>query len=158
MNETASTTEPQYWMIVGSPEILATTRKLGFKKHGIKARHRKKAAEMRPGDRFIFYVTGAKAFAGIVRVTSTVQESHELIWQSCDADKSAEDYPFRFDIEPEIILTPEHYVDAEPLARQMIYASKWPAANWTLAFQGNVHRIPEHDYTLIRSAVEAAHR
>jgi hypothetical protein len=26
------------------------------------------------------------------------------------------------------------------------YIRKWPAENWTLAFQGNVHRINERDY------------
>ena len=45
---------------------------------------------------------------------------------------------------------------AEPLARQMTYAKKWPAEHWTLAFQGNVHLVPEEDYALIRAAIEAA--
>jgi hypothetical protein len=36
----------------------------------------------------------------------------------------------------------------------MEYAAKWPAANWTLAFQGNVHEIGEKDYDLIRAAIE----
>jgi hypothetical protein len=38
----------------------------------------------------------------------------------------------------------------------MVYARKWPAANWTLAFQGNVHEIGEEDYRLIRGELEAA--
>ena len=48
------------------------------------------------------------------------------------------------------------FVPAEPLARQMEYAKKWPAEHWTLAFQGNVHLVPEGDYELIRAAIEAA--
>ena len=43
---------------------------------------------------------------------------------------------------------------AEPIARQMTYVSKWPASNWTLAFQGNVHVIDRADFDLIRTAVE----
>ena len=35
----------------------------------------------------------------------------------------------------------------------MVYATKWPAENWTLAFQGNVHEIGNDDYELIRRAV-----
>jgi hypothetical protein len=35
----------------------------------------------------------------------------------------------------------------------MEYVRKWPAANWTLAFQGNVHVIESNDYELIRSAI-----
>jgi hypothetical protein len=47
-------------------------------------------------------------------------------------------------------------VDAEPVARQMAYVAKWPAANWTLAFQGNVHEISAEDFALIRDAVADA--
>ena len=47
-------------------------------------------------------------------------------------------------------------IPAEPIARRMTYVAKWPAANWTLAFQGNVHEIGEGDYELIRQAIEAA--
>jgi hypothetical protein len=38
----------------------------------------------------------------------------------------------------------------------MDYVAKWPAANWTLAFQGNVHEIRENDYRLIRDAIASA--
>jgi hypothetical protein len=47
-------------------------------------------------------------------------------------------------------------IPAEPIARQMTYVAKWPAANWTLAFQGNLHEIGEGDYQLIRDAVASA--
>jgi predicted RNA-binding protein len=151
-------TEPTYWIIVGSPENFERTRELGFSQQGIKSRHRKKAEKMMPGDKFIYYVTGRKAFAGIATVTSLFRESHERIWESGDPGKADEDYPFRVDIEPDVVLAADSFVDAEPIARKMEYASKWPAANWTLAFQGNVHVIGVHDYTMIRSELEAAHR
>ncbi len=47
-------------------------------------------------------------------------------------------------------------IPAEPIARQMAYVAKWPAANWTLAFQGNLHEIGEDDYRLIRDAIASA--
>ena len=47
-------------------------------------------------------------------------------------------------------------IPAEPIARQMTYVAKWPAANWTLAFQGNVHEINEDDFRVIRDAIVAA--
>jgi len=37
----------------------------------------------------------------------------------------------------------------------MTDARKWPAEHWTLAFQGNVHLVPEEDCRLIRAAIEA---
>ena len=122
---------------------------------GIKSRHRKKAERMAPGDKIVYYVTGLKAFAGIATITSRYFEDHERVWESGDPKKAAEDYPFRVRIEPDVMLVEEDFVPAEGVARRMRYVSKWPAANWTLAFQGNVHVIGEDDYRLIREAIEA---
>jgi hypothetical protein len=146
-------TEPTYWIIVGSPDNFDRTRELGCTVQGIKSRHRKKAERMAPGDKVIYYVTGLKAFAGIATITSEYFESHDRIWSSGDPKKEAEDYPFRINIDPDVILDPDEYVSAEPIARKMKYASKWPEANWTLAFQGNVHVIESDDYELIRQAL-----
>jgi predicted RNA-binding protein len=151
MNSTA----PTYWIIVGSPDNFAKTRELGFTMQGIKSLHRKKAERMKPGDKIVYYITGRKAFGGISTITSQYFESHEWIWTSGDPKKAAEDYPFRIHTEPFVILEDADFIDAEPIARQMAYASKWPAANWTLAFQGNVHEINEADFRLIENAVAA---
>lgn len=148
--------EPNFWIIVGSPDNFAKTRELEFTLQGIKSRHRKKAEKMHAGDKIIYYVTGKKAFAGISTITSVYFESHERIWASMDPRKDAEDYPFRVMIEPDLILSDDTFIDAEPIARKMAYASKWPAANWTLAFQGNVHSIEKSDYELIRREIEQA--
>lgn len=147
---------PTYWIVVGSPENFARTAERGFTVQGLKSRHRKKAERMQPGDKIVYYLTGRKAFGGIVTIESTYFESHERIWESGDPKKTAEVYPFRVTIAPDVILPIEDAVPAEPIARQMAYVAKWPAANWTLAFQGNVHEIGGDDYRLIRKAIEAA--
>jgi hypothetical protein len=149
-------TPTSYWIVVGSPENFARTAELGFTIQGLKSRHRKKAERMKPGDKIAYYVTGLKAFAGIATIESPYFEDHERIWQSSDAKKAAEDYPFRVRISPELILPLDEAVPAEPIARQMTYVAKWPANNWTLAFQGNVHEIDAADFALIRNAIEAA--
>ena len=146
---------PAYWIVVGSIENFRRTAELGFTMQGLKSRHRKKAERMRPGDKLVWYVTGAKAFAGVATIASPFFESHERIWQSGDPNKAAEDYPFRVRIEPELVLPEGDFLPAEGVARRMAYVAKWPAANWTLAFQGNVHEIGEADYRLIRDALEA---
>ncbi len=143
-----------YWIVVGSPDNFAKTRELGFTVQGLKSRHRKKAERMKPGDKIVYYITGRKAFAAISTITSTYFESHEPIWKSADPKKDAEDYPFRVETKLDTALPDAEFIDVEPIARQMIYASKWPAANWTLAFQGNIHEIPEADFELIRNAIE----
>lgn len=108
---------------------------------------------MKPGDKIVYYLTGLKAFGGISTITSPAFESHERIWASGDPKKQAEDYPYRVQTSPDLILDDGSYAAAEPIARQMDYVAKWPAANWTLAFQGNVHKISERDFVRIREAL-----
>ena len=145
--------ETGYWIIVGSPENFATTRERGFTIQGMKSRHRKKAEQMQPGDKIIYYITGVKAFGGIATVTSEYFEDHDIIWRSTNKNRQDEDYPWRVRIEPDVILDDGEYLPAESIARAMTYVQKWPAENWTLAFQGNVHHITEPDYTLVREAI-----
>jgi len=148
-------TSPTYWIIVGSTDNFKRTAERGFTIQGIKSRHRKKAERMKSGDKIIYYLTGIKVFAAISTITSPYFESHERIWQSGDPNKETEDYPFRIETTPDLVLDAADYVPAEGVARQMTYVSKWPAANWTLAFQGNVHEIGQSDYDLIRDALTA---
>jgi hypothetical protein len=152
----AEQTMPTYWIVVGSPENFERTAEHGFTVQGLKSRHRKKAERMKPGDKIVYYLTGLKAFGGIATITSPYFESHEHIWESSDPKKAVEDYPFRVEIAPEIVLPVADAIPAEPIARQMTYVAKWPAANWTLAFQGNVHEIGEDDYRLIRDSIASA--
>jgi hypothetical protein len=148
--------ERGYWIVVGSPENFARTAELGFTVQGLKSRHRKKAERMKPGDKMAYYVTGQKSFAATATIESPYYEDHTPIWKSNDPKKDAEDYPFRVKIAPDLILTLDVAVPAEGVARQMAYVAKWPANNWTLAFQGNVHEISADDFGLIRNAIEAA--
>lgn len=144
----------RYWIIVGSPENFEKTKELGFKVQGMKSRHRRKAEAMGKGDRIAWYITGEQAFAGIATITGPCFEDHQPIWSS--GGKKDEDYPWRVPIRKNLALPRGKWVPAEGLARKMAYASKWPAAHWRLAFQGNVHEIPEGDLELIRKALEAA--
>ncbi len=150
---TESDGKRRFWIIVSSAENFARTASLGFTVQGLKSRHRKKADRMRPGDKFIYYVTGKKAFAAVATVKSRCFESHERIWESSDASEGGEEYPFRVKISADLVLDSEQFQPAEELARQMDYARKWPAEHWTLAFQGNVHEVNEPDFELIRGAI-----
>jgi hypothetical protein len=144
-----------YWIVVGSIDNYRRTAERGFTIQGLKSRHRKKAERMKAGDKIIHYVTGIKAFGAISTIASPYFESHEIIWQSGDPKKAAEDYPFRVETTPDLVLDEADFVPAEGVARKMTYVSKWPPENWTLAFQGNVHEIGRGDYELIRDALEA---
>jgi len=142
------------WLLVSSAANFEKNRTLGFTVAAMKSRHRRKWERVAPGDRILFYLTGVKAFGGICRVTGAPFESHDLVWTS--DGKPAEDYPWRFPTEPVVALSTERYVPAEPLAREMTYTQRWPAENWTLAFQGNVHELPEADADLVEAAIRKA--
>ena len=144
-----------HWIVVGSIDNFRRTAERNFTLQGLKSRHRKKAERMKAGDKIVYYVTGLKAFGAIATVTGPYFESHEPIWRSGDPKKEAEDYPYRVEIQPDLVMDESDFVPAEGIARQMAYVSKWPAENWTLAFQGNVHEIGRDDYQLIREAMEA---
>jgi len=146
---------PQYWILVGSPENFAATREHAFRIQGFKTRHRKKAEAMRPGDRLVYYLTGVQGFAATATVVSEAFEDHTPIWRSKDPKKAAEDYPWRVQIEPDIVLPPGVVVPAEELAPHLHHVQKWPTEHWRLAFQGQLHRIDEHDFALIRTALVA---
>ena len=146
---------PQYWIIVSSLTNHHITRDRGFDLQGLKSRQRKKLELVHPGDKFIYYTTGVKKFAGITTVTGAGFEDHAPIWKSGDKKKQ-DDYPYRFPIALDIWLDDDEMVDAEAMARQMTYTKKWPEKNWTLAFQGNVHQIEEPDYLFLRHEIVAA--
>jgi len=142
-----------YWLIVTSPENIATTRELGFTMQGLKSRHRKKAERMHPGDRMVLYATGRQAFAFTATITSDYWEDHSLVW---DGRKKGEDYPFRVRIEPNVVLPESDYLPAVGLLSVLEFPRKWPAEHWHLAFQGNVHPIGEADFGRIEAALAAA--
>ena len=56
------------WIVVGGPEIYATTKEMGFVRHGFKSTRRNMANSIGPGDLLAFYVTGKKQFAAIAKV------------------------------------------------------------------------------------------
>lgn len=145
---------PTRWLLVSSPENFEVSRRRGFDLAGMKSRHRKKAEMVRAGDTVLFYVTGRKSLAGLAEVTGPVFEDESPLW---DSKKVGEVYPFRFPIRPvAIIAQPDHFVPVEDFVDALEYPRRWPRQNWTLAFQGNVHRLSEHDHALLARVVEAA--
>ena len=85
-------------------QLAHARRNLDSPIQGIKSRHRKKAEQMKPGDRIVYYCTGVKAFAGVATITSTYFESDELIWKSANKKRAGEEYPFRVHIERDLAL------------------------------------------------------
>ena len=79
-------------------------------------------------------------------------EDHELIWES----KPGEDYPWRLKIAPDVVLDEGDWIPSEAVGSGLVYVQKWPAEHWKLAFQGNLHQIPDGDFETLRAALAAA--
>ncbi|MEZ4523915.1 MAG: EVE domain-containing protein [Thermomicrobiales bacterium] len=148
--------EQTNWIITGSVDNFRSTRDHGFTVQGLKSRHRKKAEKMKPGDRITWYITGIKAFGATATVTSEYFEDDTPIWKSTNKKLDEEIYPYRFNIKPDIVLDEGEFIDAEPVARQLKYVSKWPEKNWTLAFQGNIRPVDDEDFATIEQAIREA--
>ena len=144
---------PRTWILTGSPENLAATRAHGFSLIGLKEGRVGMARQIAVGDRIVFYVTGFKAFAGAVRVTGELFEDRAKVWPGKPG--KADPYPWRFASAPEIVLDEPDWVPAEELAPALDNTAKWPPEHWTLAFQGQIRAVSEHDAALIMERLGA---
>ena len=144
------------WILTGSPENFAATREHGFRVIGMKEQRRNMAEQIEPGDEIVFYLTRIKAFGGSVRVTGEMYEDRSKVWPGKPG--KADPYPWRFDTEPVLILGEADYVPAEELAPQLEHVRKWPLEHWTLAFQGQLRMVSEHDAALLHGRLREAAR
>jgi predicted RNA-binding protein len=143
------------WILTGSLENFRINVERGFDVIGFKERRRRQAEEMRAGDEIFFYVTGVQAFGGLARVASEMFEEHSPIWPQ-GRKKKPEDYPWRVEAEPVVVLDEEDFIPAEELVGELEHTRKWPAEHWHLAFQGQLRSIGEADANLLRSRLEVA--
>ncbi len=134
---------PQTWILTGSPENFEATKVRAFSVIGLKERNRNRALEIEPGDRIIFYITREKAFAASVRVEGQLYDERTKIWPGKPG--KADPYPWRFPTSPEVVLAEREWIPAESLAAQLDHIRKWPPEHWTLAFQGQIRPVSEHD-------------
>lgn len=143
---------PQAWLIVTSAENFESTKAMGFTVQGVKAKHGKKAQTLQPGDKLVYYVTGRQVFAAIATVTSTCFEDTTPLWR-CLSKPSTETYPWRVNIQADVVLPLDHAVPVVPIYQHLTYLTKWPDAHWRLGFQGNLHAWPWADYETVSQAM-----
>lgn len=143
---------PNYWIVVGSPENFRLAAERGFDLFGFKSTRRREAAEMAPGDRLLFYLVGVMKFGGTATVASTAFEDHTPVFKS--EKKPGEDYPFRVQTKPDIILDEPQYLDVKEWAPRLAY-TRARGEHWRLAFQGNLHRISQADFAAVEAEMRA---
>ncbi len=145
------------WVLTGSLDNFRVNVERGFDVIGLKERRQRMAGELEPGDDVIFYVTGVQAFGAIARVRSSMFEDRTPIWPASRGRKP-DDYPWRVDAEPLVVLDEGAFVRAEELAGELEHVRKWPPEHWQLAFQGQLRSIGAGDAALLRGRIEAAAR
>jgi predicted RNA-binding protein len=147
---------PKIWVLTGSLDNFRATAEHDFRVIGMKERRRRLAEQVEEGDVIVFYVTGIQAFAGTVRVTGEMYEERSKIWPGKPGDP--DEYPWRFETEPLVILEEKDFVPAAELAPRLEHVRKWPAEHWHLAFQGQLRTISFEDASVIgRALQDAAH-
>jgi len=136
------------WLIISSRQNLEITADLGFKEQGLKKRHRKKALEVEPGDYFFYYITGEQKLAAVSRITSFVNEAGDKVWVNLGKDPN-ECYPWRFEMEPLVILDEVAWTSMIDFSDKLLHFRKWPAKNWRLGLQGQIHSLRDEDTQLL---------
>jgi len=142
-----------YWIVVGSPENYELAKSRGMDMFGFKSTRRRESAEMKPGDKLIFYLTGVMKFGGVANIASEVYEDHTPVFKS--EKKAAEDYPFRVKASPDRLLERDQWLDVKEYA-QRLELTRRRGEHWRLAFQGNLHKISDEDYETISHDVDEA--
>ena len=145
---------PQSWILTGSLDNFRASRDHGFDVVGLKERRRRLAEQVEPGDRMVFYVTGVQAFGAIARIVGAMYEDRTRIWPGKPG--KADDYPWRFPAEPELVLPEASFVPAVELAPRLEHVRRWPAEHWRLAFQGQLRPVSDADAALLEERLRAA--
>ncbi|HEX4807269.1 MAG TPA: EVE domain-containing protein [Conexibacter sp.] len=142
------------WILTGSPENYAATAEHDFRVIGLKERNRNRALEIVPGDRIVLYLTRVMAFAAAIRVTGELYEDREKIWPGKPGNP--DQYPWRFETEPELVLPDAEWIPAETLVDRLEHIGKWPREHWKLAFQGQIRAVSAHDADVLMRRLRSA--
>ena len=138
-------------MVVTTPENFRRTKARRFRVQGVKARYRRMAGRIAPGDRICWYLVGGSGgFVATATVTSPVFEARQPIWVSTGRP---DPYPWRFRIARDVVRDVEHAIPAASVVDRLAFARRWPRAHWRLAFQGNLHEIGRRDFGVIERAL-----
>lgn len=142
------------WILTGSPENYEATKDHDFTVIGLKERNRARALGIEPGDRIVLYLTRVMAFAASIRVEGEMYEDRAKIWPGKPG--KADIYPWRFHTSPEIVLDEPLWVPAQSLVGRLEHIAKWPEQHWTLAFQGQIRSVSDHDAEILTEQLSAA--
>ncbi len=119
---------------------------------GFKARRKKFAQQIKPGDYFLCYLTGISRFVAVLEVQSDCYIDNEIIWED-------QAFPVRFDVKMIHQLTPETAVPVLDLKDKLtIFTGLKSKHAWTGFFRGSPAAFNPEDGKIIVEAIEEAVR
>ncbi len=140
-----------YWMFVQTRDNFEITKNMGFKLHGLGAKHRRRADRMQPNDNILYYVKDTKSWPALATIRSKAFEDRSPLW---NPTHRGEDFRYRVKIEPRLVLEDEEAVNALLLAPRLEYLKRWAPELWPLAFMDSVHLLPQRDFRLIEAEMK----
>ncbi len=140
-----------YWMFVQTRDNFEITKNMGFKLHGLGAKHRRRADRMQPNDNILYYVKDTKSWLALATIRSKAFEDRSPLW---NPTHRGEDFRYRVKIEPRLVLEDEEAVNALLLAPRLEYLKRWAPELWPLAFMDSVHLLPQRDFRLIEAEMK----
>ena len=141
------------WIVVGSAENYEIARSRGFDMFGFKDSRKREASSMEKGDKLIFYLIGIMKFGGIATVEGEAFVDTTPVFKT--EKKPNEQYSNRIPTSPDIILDQDQWLDVKEYATRLEF-TRARGEYWRLAFQGNLHKISDADYDLLRHDIEEA--
>ena len=130
--ETWAQAEAQEFRVSGFPP--PTTGKGGYSMRMFE--------RVRPGDVLLCYCkTPAQRWVGGLRVTGGVFQSGEPVWGLSETGEPR--YPWRFPVEPVVVLEPTRGVPGDQVAEQLQFLSR--LKRWGAYLQRSLNRVPDDD-------------
>ena len=149
-------------MFVQSRDNFEISKGMGFRLHGLGARHRKRAERMQPNDGVLYYVRESRGWMALATIRSKVFVDRSPLWAPT---QRGEDFRYRVRLAPRLVLEGDEAISAPILAPRLEYLKRWLPEDWPLAFLDSLHLLPQRDFKLIeaemkrvRSAAEARAR
>lgn len=141
-----------YYLNLFSPKTLAAFNKSGKKVSGFRERHEKIASKIRPGDKFICYVTEESRWVGILDIKSKKFFDNKPIFTA-----SKDPFVVRFKVKPKIWLSLENAI---PIHEDVLWnelsftkGQNKKSNRWTGKIRGSLVKLSEKDGQVLKKAL-----
>jgi hypothetical protein len=139
-----------YWLDLFTGTTWQEFQAAGSNVTGFRENNWKRAANIKPGDIFLCYLTGVKRWVGLLEVAGERFKDESPIF----AD---EVFPVRFQVKPLVLLTPQQGVPMEAFEGRLTFYPAGASSNqWTGLVRSSPTRYDPADGELIAAAVRQA--